>query len=154
IWIGVRHWPPVIAIFVLVGLTSALSFATGLLRLPSRLLLLPVFVLSTIMFMSTTMLFGPLVLPPVMIGLNTAIFTLYLPTGSRWFAAIFGGIAVLLPSLFWLAGIIPGYRIDGDAIVLDSTVLAVNAVPLVVFVIAAAVGAVVMGVFSVTRIRD
>jgi hypothetical protein len=77
-----------------------------------------------------------------------------LPPSYRWLAAIWGAIAVLIPNALWLLGIIPGYRIEGSAIIFDSSVLASTAVPLVVLMITAAVGAVVTGALAVTRIRD
>jgi serine/threonine-protein kinase len=153
-WVGVRSWTPVVGMYAVALLASGLSFWAGFRREPPQWVVMAVLVVSSVLFMSTTMFFGPMVLPPLLIAINTTVFTLYLPPRYRMLAAIAGGVAVLIPSLLWLAGLIPGYRVQNGAIVLEASVLEASPGALVALMISAVVGAVTTGAVAVTRVRD
>ncbi len=154
IWVGVRSWLWVALVYLLAALASTLSFWTSLRREPPAWGVLAVLLVSSLLFVSTSVFFGPLVLPPLLIAINTTVFTLYLPPSQRLLAALSGAACVLAPNVLWLAGVIPGYRIEAGTILLEASVLESNPVPLSILMVSAAAGAVVTGALAVTSVRD
>jgi eukaryotic-like serine/threonine-protein kinase len=154
LWVGVRAWSAVLVVYVLAALASGISFWTGSRREPPQWSVVVVLAVSSVLFMSTTIFFGPLVLPPLLIAINTTVFTLYLPPRYRTLSVMAGGLAVLTPNVLWLAGVLPGYRIESARIVFDSVVLQGSPVPMAALMLAAVVGAVITGALAVTRVRD
>ena len=155
IWAGIESWTPLADMTAGSLGASLLSFATAMTRRPHPAVLLGVMLLSNVGFAATAALWGPLIVTPTLMAINTASFALYLKRGHRMIAVATGiaftaGIVAL-----GLAGALPSqYLFEDGVLVLTSDAIRLARAPTLVLWTTIAVGAVAIGATVVTRMRD
>jgi serine/threonine-protein kinase len=154
-WAGVRD-PLWVAIpFVFAAITSALSFSAALSRFPPRAVVLGGMVTSNLAFASTAALFGPLLLTPMMIAVNVTGYALNLDPAYRKLAIGTGVAAMLLPVIAWRLELLPGgYTFEPGALTIHAGAIEFSEIATSVVLLGVNLAALVIGAFSVTRVRD
>jgi len=155
VWVGVRDWRWVLAFYACAALAAAASLSAALRKNPSTLEVFGAMVASSIAFAATATFFGPLVLTPTLVAVNTMGFSLNLSRKHRWWAIALGILAIAVPALLLSLGVLPGgYSFDGNTMVTSAGAIHLPRVPSILLLVTVAIGSVLTGSLSVTRVRD
>ena len=155
LWVGVRSWNAVIAFYVPLLAAAAASAATALAKRPPIALVTLVMLFSNLAFSALSLSFGPWLVTPTLVAINTAAFALHLVGWQRALAIAVGCLCVVWPvALDLLGALTTSHRfVHGDMVISPGGVY-FPAFPTSVFLTAIAVGAVLTGGLVVTRVRD
>jgi serine/threonine-protein kinase len=155
LWVGVRSWSAVIAFYAPLLAAAATSGVAALKERPPIVLVLMVMIFSNLAFSALSLSFGPWLITPTLVAINTAAFALHLAGWQRMVAIVFGCLSVLWPVALHLAGALPTSHLfaNGDMVITPGGV-AFPPLPMTVFLTAIALGAVLTGGLVVTRVRD
>ncbi len=155
LWSGVRESGWLIAMFVAALSASAVSFWTASRRSPPVDGVLVTMVLGNIACACTAALFGPLVVTPGIIAVNTTGYALNLDPVHRRFAIATACMAVLAMLGAWAAGGLPGdYVFSAAGWTVTPGAIELPRIPTLVFLIITSFGMVLTGALSVTHVRD
>jgi serine/threonine-protein kinase len=154
-WAGIRSWTGVGLFYLFMILAGGLSLTAGFTKQPHVLLVLGVMVFSNAAFATTAAFFGPWLVTPSLVAINTAAFALHLGSGYRVGAIVVGCLAVVVPVLLDLGGLLAASHVFTDAgMLITPGVISFPRTAMVVLLTAIALGAVVTGGITVTRVRD
>jgi eukaryotic-like serine/threonine-protein kinase len=154
-WTGVRNVPALAVFYGLVIACGCFSLLVSFLSRPRSAHVLVVMVLSTLAFGSTTSLFGPLVLMPALIAVNTGAFSIILKGWHRVFSIFFGCLVILVLVLGELAGnLYNGYLFNESGMVITPGAIELHRIPTILLLCVASLATVLTCALSVSRIRD
>ncbi len=154
-WGGVRQWGWLVAMYVAAVCASGVSFWTASRRSPPVWGVLLVMVVSNIAFACTAALFGPLVVTPGIIAVNTTGFALNLDPAYRRFAVATACLTILGVLAVWAGGMLPGdYVFSSAGLTVTPGAIELPRIPTLLFLVVISLGMVVTGALSVTRVRD
>ncbi|MCB9582147.1 MAG: serine/threonine protein kinase [Polyangiaceae bacterium] len=155
-WAGILNGAALVVFYVLVVGAAAITLAVGRAQRPHVGAVLLAMLLSNAAFATTTVLFGPLVLMPGLVAVNTTAYALLLDKPWRT-VTIVGGIAfVLVPALveaFGIAGT-PHYAFGPQGMTVASGAIALTRAPALVLLLVGSVATVITGAFATSRMRD
>lgn len=151
---GVRDWTPVLVFFVL-SLTSAIiSIVESRLESPKLFLMDLAMLLSNLGMAATAWFFGPLLVTPAIITINTTPYALYLRGAHRWFAI--GTALTLIVGLifiYWTGHFPVTYQFTGGTFIISAGALSFEALPMWVLLSAIAVGHVLTNTVIISRMQ-
>ncbi len=154
-WVGVRQWEGVALFYTFAVLTGVASLAAALKRRPPVGLVLAVLVLSNATFAAASAFFGPWLVTPALVAINTAAFSLHLSKSHRLLSMAVGVAAVAVPVALDLLGLLPASQVFTDAgMLITPGSLSFPRIPMTVFLTVISIGTVLTGAISVTRVRD
>ncbi len=114
-----------------------------------------VILVSNVALAVGTAMFGPFVMVPAMASVNTMSFVVSGDRTRRRLAIVLGCLAVAVPLLLEVAGVLPPSMVFRDGgIFLPARSFALPRVPTIAFLLAATVGTIVTGSLVVARFRD
>ena len=153
IWMGVRDLWSLVATFTTFGLATALSAHTAR-RLgpwgPESVL-----AVSNIGAGLAACLFGPFVIVPAMAATNSLTAAMQLSRGARWFAAITGSLAIVIPFALEVVGVLPpSFVFTGSSIAIQPRAVDFEPTATLTVLLVASVAAVLLGVLVVSRLRE
>jgi hypothetical protein len=96
-----------------------------------------------------------LILPPLLLAVNTMGFTTYLQPRYRWWAIVLGCVALLTTLAAWRLGIFPGdYLFENGRMVIVAGALELPPFRSVLFLTTTALLTILTGGLALTRVRD
>ena len=141
--------------YAFVLLAAGLSLWTGFGLAPSPKKAFVVMVCANLAYATSTAFYGPLVLAPGMVAVNTAAFSMLLTPRMRIAAVATGCLAILLPVVLELGGVLnPSYAFGPGGMTVLPEVLATPASPTWVVLTIASVAIVITGSVSAGYIKD
>lgn len=155
LWSGIRSVPAMSIFFGLLYVSGALSFWVGLQRRPKASMVFIVMIVSTLGMASMSIFFGPLVLTPATLAVNTGAFTLVLGGWRRVFAIVLGCLGVFVPVLLQATHWLPSsYLFDESGMVIAPGAIGLESTPTLVLLCVASVATVITSSLSIARVRD
>lgn len=155
LWSGIRDPLPLIIFLSLLVVSGLACFGVAKQKNPSPVYVFTVMVISTLCFVSTNTLFGPLVLTPGLVAVNTAAFSILLEGRLRVASIAFGCGGVALPPILELLELVPSsYRFASGAMTILPGPIELPMVPTVVLLTAGSVAAVVTSSLAISGVRD
>ena len=155
VWNGVRDWKSIALLYVAAFAAASCSLFASLRRQPRELEVFGALIFSNLAFAATAPLFGPLVLTPTVVTVNTIGYALNLTRRQRIWAVLAGVIASLLPLGLMLLHQLPGnYLFEADRMIITAGALHLPRIPTLVMLTTIGLGATVLGSLTVTRMRD
>jgi eukaryotic-like serine/threonine-protein kinase len=155
LWSGVRNWPSILLLYVCALAAAGSSFVASIRKQPRELEVFGALILSNIAFAATAPLFGPLVLMPTLITVNTMGYALNLTRRQRPFAIALGCVASFVPLLLLLLNLLPGtYVFEADRMIITAGALHLPRIPTLVMLFSLGLGATIIGSITVARMRD
>lgn len=154
-WLGI-HSPASIGVFYAFSLAAAfLSFATSIPQRPPMSAVWMTMVVSTLAMASTATLFGPLIVTPTLIAVNTTAFAMILDGWKRIVPIVTGiaflGVTVVLHELGFLPG---GYAFTDAGMVVLPGAVELPEVATIAFLTVTAIAAVITSSATVAGARD
>ena len=154
-WLGI-HSPASIGVFYAFSLAAAfLSFATSIPQRPPMAAVWMTMVVSTLAMASTATLFGPLIVTPTLIAVNTTAFAMILDGWKRIVPVLTGiaflGAAVAVHELGLLPG---GYAFTEAGMVVLPGAVELPEVATIAFLTITAIAAVITSSATVSGARD
>jgi len=154
IWMGVESWWALLPVLVLGGSSALMALGIGIRGAPQGVTTVLSFI-STLAIAATTSFFGPLVLTPAMLAVNTTAYAVFLTGIHRLLAIFAGAAAMVLILLLSLAGILPGgYSFGPEGMTIAPGALVLPEVPSIVLLFAASLVTIIMPAFLVAKLRD
>ena len=155
LWAGVKSALPVVLFYVCILFAAGVSFWTGFGPKPNQGQAFAVMVLSNLAYAIASSFYGPLVLVPGMIAINTVAYAMLFDRPMRFASAVFGCLAMLGPIALELGGaMLPSYAFDASGLTIHSKALEVPAAPTWIFLSLVCVAIVVTGSVSAGYIKD
>jgi eukaryotic-like serine/threonine-protein kinase len=155
LWAGVESPIPVVLFYVFILLAAGLSLWTGFGPAPSAHKAFAVMLCSNTAYAMATMFYGPLILAPGMVAVNTVAFSVLLNRRLRLAAIATGCLVVLVPIVLELTGILPSsYEFGADGMKIVPNVLEMPAAPTWLVLSIASVAVVITGSVSVGYVKD
>lgn len=109
VWMGVRSWPAVLGLCAMIATAAIATFAAGRLWPATQTGLYPAFLTSSLMIAAVLCLFGPLVVVPGMVAVNTMAFLLNFRK-IRWWPLAVGACSFAVPAVLqWVGVLRPTY---------------------------------------------
>ncbi len=155
LWMGVRSWPLVAALFAAVVIAAVFSWYGA--RRPGRpgTRGLVIAATSTLAFALGSTMFGPLVLVPTMIATNTMALALHMDRRARAWAIAIGIVGVIAPIALAALHLVPAsYAFGPEGMIIRPLMLELPAVPTLVFLAFASAVTVYTGTRSAGEVRD
>jgi serine/threonine-protein kinase len=156
VWCGVRSWPWVLALYGFSIAAAATSLSAWYSRAPTSKHVLGVMILSNIAFAATAALFGPLLLTPMLLSVNTSGFALNSRPSERRIAGVVASVSFAAVLLLWFSGVVPGgytFNKDGGMSILPGAI-DLPELPVLVLLGIAALGGVLTALMPAGRVRD
>jgi serine/threonine-protein kinase len=156
IWMGARDllWGGLCDLLFLASAGASLYVARSRDARTARAADLALFV-STLAIVASVGVVGPFMLLPGVAVVNTILYVATSPRARRGWAIAAGCVAVALPVLLELAGVLPpAIAFDGGALVTAPQILAFPRVPTLVFLLVTEIAVIVTASTLVARFRD
>jgi serine/threonine-protein kinase len=152
-WTGVRDWPSVAMLFGALAAASMLALRVYRSKHPTQAQVFGVFVLSTIAFALTSHFFGPYVITPAAIAVNTTLYSINARRDVRWASIAVGALTLLvLIVIEWIRA--SAYAFDANAIVIHPQALSFPPLPTRLFVSLLCLASIVSGPLALSNMRE
>lgn len=151
---GIRDWTPVIAFSAFSIASGVISMVESRLDKPRLALMDLAMLLSNLGMAATAWFFGPLIITPAVITINTTPYALYMRGFHRWFAI--GTALMLIIALTALSGfgLFPvTYTFAGETFIISAGALSFDVIPMWVLLTAIAVGHVLTNTVVISRMQ-
>ncbi|MFC1641828.1 serine/threonine protein kinase, partial [Myxococcota bacterium] len=125
VWLG--YTAPQVAYAVLALVLGTVGLLGRLRRLPrvSSRLMLGLLLLTSVVFVGLSAMFGPFILIPALVATNTVFFVLHTPRRQRWLVFALGVLTITLPFGAEILGLVPpSYQFTGKEIIVHARALA------------------------------
>ena len=154
-WAGILNGTALGVFYALELSAAAITFAVARSKRPRVGAVLLAMLLSNSAFASTTVLFGPLILMPGLIAVNTTAYALLLDKPWRTITIVSGVAFVLVPALMEVFGIGGHqYAFGAHGMTVASGAIALTRAPALVLLLVGSVATVITGAFTTARMRD
>jgi serine/threonine-protein kinase len=154
-WAGILNATALVVFYVLELSAAVITLLIARTKQPHVGGVLLAMVLSNAAFASTTVLFGPLILMPGLIAVNTTAYALLLDKHWRSITIVSGVTFVLVPALMEVFGIGGHqYGFGAHGMTVASGAIALNRAPALVLLLVGSVATVITGAFTTSRMRD
>lgn len=153
IWSGVRSWPGIIALYALTVASAAVTFGISKSSAPKRWWVLACMLLSNAAFAQSTVLFGPLIVMPGLIAVNTTAYALLLDRAGRAIALGSGFAFVLAPALIEMAGASSYYAFGASGMQIVPNALDLNRLPSLLLLLVVGLATIATGALTTGRMR-
>ncbi|MBW2527896.1 MAG: serine/threonine protein kinase [Deltaproteobacteria bacterium] len=153
-WVGIRNPVPIVLMYVGVAGICTLSGLASLTRRPSPWIPFFVMVISNFSFALTATFFGPLVLTPGIIAVNTSAFALHGHGRFRYGIIVVGTLSLLIPIALELTGVTANYSFTAAGMTIVPTALEMPKTPVLVLLSLTTLGGLITGCLSGANIRD
>jgi hypothetical protein len=151
---GIRDWTPIIAFGAFSIASSVISMVESRLDKPRLALMDLAMVLSNLGMASTAWFFGPLLVTPAVITINTTPYALYMRGFHRWFAIGTALVLIIVLTALFGLGLFPvTYTFAGESFVISAGALSFDVIPMWVLLIAIAVGHVMTNTVVISRMQ-
>jgi len=155
IWAGIQSPLPVVAFYAFMTIAAGLSFWSGFSKQPSETRAVIVMLCANVAYAASAAFYGPLVLAPGMIAINTAAFAMIFGPRLRVVSISAGCLAIALPVLLDVTGVVrPSYAFRGGALVLLPNVLEMSPAPTWLFLSITGIAMVLTGAVSAGYVKD
>jgi serine/threonine-protein kinase len=155
LWMGLRDWRIFALTVTLAVATVGAALATGRLWPASTRGLFPVVILSVATIGTMSCVFGPLILVPSVLALNALAVALHGKRRFRIQSAVIHALAVIVPLLLALVGVLPPwYAFEGGRMSVLPHLHPLSAVPATVTLTLASLVIIVLGTAYAGRYRD
>jgi len=154
-WLGIRSWIPIVVFHMLALGSAAACFAIASARRASPNAVVAVMFISNACCAVTAALFGPLVVTPTIVAVNAIAYTQFLGGTRRVVTIVTACVTILLVVALGVAGALPvDYVFDASGMVVTPGAVELPQTATLVFMTVIAIGAILTGTLSVTKVRD
>jgi serine/threonine-protein kinase len=154
-WAGIRDAGAIAAFFVLTGIAAVLSLRAAMMEHPRERHVLAAMFASTAAMAATATLYGPLVLTPGMIAVNSTAYALTVGKRARMLTLGTAMVGIGIPLALELIGVVaPSYAFGPGGMTIVPRALGLDHHPALVLLAIASLGMIATGIVGVGRIRD
>jgi serine/threonine-protein kinase len=155
LWMGVSDPIAASVSLVLAASAIALSLVSTRIESPRPKLQIIVLILSTLAIISTSRMFGPLVLLPSVAAVNTIGFSITPIRSRRALFIVCGCLTIVIPVILEWTGVWPrSYVFEGGAMHIVPQMLRLPEAPAFLFLLFSSLAVVIGGAYFVGRVRD
>jgi serine/threonine-protein kinase len=155
LWAGVKNTAALGLFYLMAVFTGGLSIWTASRAKARERMVFVVMIISTVWMATAAMFFGPLVLMPAMVAVNTGAFALYLDGWPRALSVVFGCLAILVPVVLeWTSVMEASYLFTGQGMVVQPNAIGFDPHTTILILLVGGVATVLTSSFSIMGVRD
>jgi hypothetical protein len=140
-------------LFATLGLASVLAYRVHRSKHPTQAQVFAVFVFSTLAFAFTSHFFGPYIVTPAAIAVNTTLYSINARRDVRWATIAFGTLVLAaLIVVEWIRG--DAYTFDASGIVVHPHSLSFSPLPTQIFLALLCISSIVSGPLALSSLRE